>query len=235
MDHPRRFSRRVAVVAFGIILLLAACTSTSPSLAPEITEPVARGSTILLLRPEIACHEVQTGGRLARPDWTARAEASVQAALDGYMRERETTLVAFDPVSFSPEERAAQEAAVQSLTRLGLARTPETSRNVMLNPLELAPLRDAYGADYALAIFLEESYQSLSHIAMRYSLGMIFGPVWAPMPATGQSGFASLTDLETGKVVWSNVIATPGETLTDIRDPAKARRAIDKLMQDCPI
>lgn len=228
------FTRR-AVLASSVLFVLVACTTTNPALAPEITEPVARGSTILLLRPQIACQEVQAGGRVDRPDWTARAEASVKAALDGYLRERETTLVAFDPVPFPADQRAAQEAAAEALTRLGLSQSPEGGRSTMVEPIDLEPLRTAYGAQYALAIFLEESYQSMGHIAMRYSLGMVFGPVWAPMPGTGQFGFASLTDLATGKVVWSNSISTVGEVPTDIRDPAKARRAIAKLMQDCPV
>ena len=52
---------------------------------------------------------------------------------------------------------------------------------------------------------------------------------------SGEGAKHTIVGSATGKVVWSNVIATPGETLTDIRDPAKARRTIDKLMQDCPI
>lgn len=227
------------VVAFLALVFLAGCTTTSPVTAPGITEPVARGSTILLLRPDIQCSEVAVGGVNARPEWSAKAQASVSRALADFMAEHATRLVVYDDAPFPPERRADQAAAIAALTTVHPAASGPAREKLMQvarpAPDLLAPLREDFAADYALSIFLRESFQSAGHVAMRYSLGLLLGPALAPMPLTGQIGYATLVDLRTGDVVWSNRIMTPGEMPTDIRDPEKAREAVDKLMKACPI
>jgi hypothetical protein len=228
----RRHALLVLLVGF-----VAACTSSDPRTAPSLTAPLAEGTTVLLLRPAIACQEVQVGGTVPRPDWVARAEASVGAALEAHFADRSTVLVAFEPERFPSERREAQAEAASLLTRVGGVRLPAAQPGAQPSRVDsatLSVLREDYAADYALAVFLQESYQSAGHVAMRYGLGLFLGPVLAPMPGTGQSGFATLTDLSTGEVVWSNTIMTPGEVPTDIRDPDKARKAVEKLLDGCP-
>ncbi len=141
--------------------------------------------------------------------------------------------------AFPPERRAEQAAAITALTTVQPASSgPAPGKLVQVAqpaPDLLAPLREDFAADYALSIFLRESFQSAGHVAMRYSLGLLLGPALAPMPLTGQIGYATLVDLRTGNVVWSNRIMTPGEMPTDIRDPEKARKAVDSLMKACPV
>ncbi|HRY24257.1 MAG: hypothetical protein H6852_10410 [Geminicoccaceae bacterium] len=230
---------RPQIVAAAVLFLLTACSTTRPVVAPGVTEPVARGSTVLLLRPDIECLEVAVGGTQARPEWTAKAEASVTRALADFMREHETRLVVYDGSTFPPDRRAGQEAAIAALTAVRLpASGPAPTAPVQVElpaPELLAPLREDFKADYALSVFLRESFQSAGHVAMRYSLGLLLGPIWAPMPGTGQYGYATLVDLRTGEVAWSNTLSTVGEVPTDIRDPEKARDTVDELLEACPV
>ena len=235
-------------VACLALAFLVACTSTKPVTAPGITESVVRGSTVLLLRLDIECSEVAVGGTSARPEWSAKAQASVGRALTDFMQEHSTRLVNYDDTSFPPERRAEQAAAIAALTGVLPAPTgpaPGTLLQVeQPTPDLLAPLREDFAADYALSVSLQESFQSAGHMALRYGLAALLGPAGAivaptqgPLapPRTGQFGYARLVDLRTGDMVWSNTITTIGEVPTDIRDPEKARDAVDRLMKALPV
>jgi hypothetical protein len=53
-----------------------------------------------------------------------------------------------------------------------------------------------------------------------------------PVPGGFQSGFASLVDLRTGKIVWFNrVLSVDG----DLRNPDDARDTVGELLQGLPL
>jgi hypothetical protein len=61
-------------------------------------------------------------------------------------------------------------------------------------------MRDRYGADYALFIFVRDSYATADRKWVEV-LGNLAG---AHLDSAVQEGFASLVDLRTGNIVWFN-------------------------------
>jgi hypothetical protein len=89
-------------------------------------------------------------------------------------------------------------------------------------------MRDRLGADYALFVFVRDSYSSSGRQALQI-LGVLAG---VAVPGGAQIGFASLVDLRTGNIVWFNrLVSTSG----DLRTEAPAQKTVDALLKDIPI
>jgi hypothetical protein len=83
---------------------------------------------------------------------------------------------------------------------------------------ESRSLKTIYGADYALFIYLRDSYATGVRVSSGKPMGM-------------QSGFASLVDLQTGNVIWFNrLIRGAG----DLRTKESARSSTDLLLSGFP-
>ena len=91
----------------------------------------------------------------------------------------------------------------------------------------MALLRDKYGSDYALFVFLRDSYVSAGRVAVQ-----IFAAAFGVGISGGtQVGFASLVDLKTGDVVWFNrLVSTSG----DLRTADAAEKTISGLLENFP-
>jgi hypothetical protein len=88
-------------------------------------------------------------------------------------------------------------------------------------------LKEKYDADYALHIFIRDSYSSGGRAALK-----VFGALFfVHIPGGTQVGFASLVDLETGEVVWFNRLL---RTTGDLRTVEAAQSSTDILMTDFP-
>jgi hypothetical protein len=89
-------------------------------------------------------------------------------------------------------------------------------------------MRDRYGADYAMFVFVRDSYSSSGRRALQ-----VFGALAGISVQGGvQVGFASLVDLRTGNIVWFNrLISGTG----DMRTERPAQRTVDELIKDIPI
>ena len=89
-------------------------------------------------------------------------------------------------------------------------------------------LGDDVEADYALFVFLRDTYASAGRKAAMVGLAII----GVGLPGGVQFGFASLVDLKTGDLVWFNRLVDPQG---DLRDPEPARSAVTKLLADLPL
>ena len=94
---------------------------------------------------------------------------------------------------------------------------------------EVQQLREVYAADYALFVYFRDSFASEGRMAMMVVMGALFGVV----PAGGlQVGYASLVDLDTGDILWFNVVGSRGNL--DLRKPEDCAELITKLMENFP-
>jgi hypothetical protein len=85
-------------------------------------------------------------------------------------------------------------------------------------------LHDRYQADYALFVYVRDSYSSDSKMAFAI---LTMSPTGAM-----QLGFASLVDLRTGRVVWFNRLASAtGSLKTD----KGAAASVDNLLHGLPL
>jgi len=83
-------------------------------------------------------------------------------------------------------------------------------------------------ARYALFVFVRDSYASGGRKAMM-AVGMLLG---VGVQLGQQIGFASLVDLNDGRVVWFNLL---NSQTGDLRDAQSAGAAVDKLLDGVPL
>jgi hypothetical protein len=93
---------------------------------------------------------------------------------------------------------------------------------------DVRQLKDEFAADYALFVYMRDSYASSGRVAV-IVIGALLG---ATVSGGVQVGFSSLVDLRTGEVVWFNrLVSGTG----DLRTPVPARRAVEILLADLPL
>jgi hypothetical protein len=89
-------------------------------------------------------------------------------------------------------------------------------------------MRDRYGADYALFIFVRDSYATSNR-----KLVEVFGNLaGAKLDVAEQEGFASLVDLRTGNIVWFNRLLSG---FGDLRTKEPAQQTVDALIKGIPL
>ena len=88
-------------------------------------------------------------------------------------------------------------------------------------------LKEKYDADYALFVFLRDSYASSGRVAV-IIIGAILG---VGVQGGIQAGTATLVDLDTGQVVWFNRLARASG---DLRNGDAATETIKLLLTEFP-
>jgi hypothetical protein len=91
----------------------------------------------------------------------------------------------------------------------------------------MQPLRAKTGARYALFVWVRDSYASAERKAAMVALALL----GVGLSGGTQIGYASLVDLETGRVVWFNRLMRP---TGDLREAAPAKESIDALLSGFP-
>ena len=206
-------------------------------------EPQARTETVrvLLMPPDIELSEITAAGMPEpKAEWTEAAKGHVAAALTEFLRERNAELVVYE----EPENDPSKEHALTQLIKLheavgGAILTHKYQRLLDLptkkdkfdwglgNDVKL--LRKEYDADYALFIFLRDSYSSPGRVALMIVVAALY---LSPIQGGLQLGFASLVDLRTGDILWFNrLISETG----DLRTLGPARKAVERLLFQLPL
>jgi hypothetical protein len=239
-----------AVICLGVLILglsLAGCATatsrTNSSANFEWTSPTKR---ILLVEPDIQLSLLDAGGVLEpRADWTDTARELLDRGLRDHFEKSGTEVVSAEV----PTPREVQLMKLHNAVGLAILThlyAPSGSNSVT-NELPnkgsaldwtLGPgtteMRDHYGADYALFIFVRDSYSSTARKVLDV-LTVVAGAALGVgiVPGGGvQVGFASLVDLRTGNIVWFNRAV---DGLGDLRDETADARAANELLKDIPI
>ncbi|MCP5366809.1 MAG: hypothetical protein H6907_10390 [Hyphomicrobiales bacterium] len=92
---------------------------------------------------------------------------------------------------------------------------------------EIGALRQHYNADYAMFVFVRDSYTSAGRVAVIIALALLRVPVHGG----SQAGFASLVDLNSGDLVWFNRLA---RAEGDLRKAEGAQETVDVLLTGFP-
>jgi len=223
--------------AIAMFLLFApvACTQTRSYVGLEV-EKVRPGSRVLLMPCDIVLSELTTGGLLEpNAEWTAKGEANMAAAIEEILAEKKVSLAPFAKAPGASDDPATQllklHAAVgQTILAYKYGGVLPTKRNTFDWTLgEGARMLGGSGcADYALFVYLRDSFTSSGRAAL-----IIFAAVMGVGVQGGsQSGFASLVDLRTGRVVWFNVMSS---SVGDLRKPESAKGAAQSLLKKAPL
>ena len=229
---------RLNMLVLGV--LLSGCTQTTAFLHTEHEERPDPEVRVLLMQPDVELYELTAGGLLEpRAQWTRIAKQHIATAVTDELRRRDDNLIPYQP----PVDDPAKEYAHQQIIILHKVVGQTILRHKLRSQKALATkkgkfdwslgkgvavLHSDYDAEYALFIYIRDSYASAGRIALIVSaalLGAIF-------PDGRQVGFASLVDLRTGDIIWfSRLVSESG----DLRSIKPARETVRNLLVDLPL
>jgi hypothetical protein len=238
-DSTRRGSRRQLLSVCCAVLLLvivAGCVSHVQRQTPQLRREAGAQPASVVMPLDVELSEMTAGG-LAQPqaEWTDAAHSHMRAVLEEHARARNLRLVFFDPARGSDEDRddglalvALHRAVGSSVLIHQYMGRPLPSKegrfDWSLGPSAEAIAR-AQGADYALFLFVRDSYASAGRIAV-IAVAALLG---AGVPGGSQVGFASLVDLRNGDIVWFNWLQRASG---DLRTQQGASETVELLVSD---
>lgn len=221
---------------------LAACTQTKSFVHDQVPARPAGSVEILMLEPDIELSEISVGGiAFPKADWTERGRSNVNAALAQIMEQKNAQLIYYEPPAGAPpedpynqilklHEAVGSEILSNKYSNNALLTLPTKKDKFdwTLGP-EVQQLREVYAADYALFVYFRDSFASEGRMAMMIVVGALTGMV---VPGGIQVGYASLVDLDTGDILWFNVMFSE---VGDLRDAAEAAEATEDLLDQLPL
>jgi hypothetical protein len=225
--------------AIALVFLCAplfACDAASPRLAESA--PIQwsdSGRRVVLATPDIELSELTAGGANApRADWTKTAIDFTAKDIAAALSARGVAVARADTAASPRESQIVKlNSAVGQAILLHLYYSPiKLPEKGDALDWTLGPgaglLREKYHGDYALFIHLRDSYSSTG----RQALIGVAALLLVPVPGGFQSGFASLVDLRTGKIVWFNRLLSVNG---DLRNEDDARDTVGELLQGLPL
>lgn len=217
---------------------LQGCVATTQQKITQISR-VDGTPRILLMPVDVTLGHLTAAGIFEpQAEWTAAGEQHVRSALTDFLKTRDVVLVNY-------KASTAAEANHRDNQITKLHRVVGNSIRVFQYPTplqlptkktgfdwslgtEVARLGKEYDADYALFIYLKDSYATAGRAAV-----MVFAALLGAHGVQGgtQIGHASLVDLKTGDVSWFNIL---GRADGDLRKPQPAIETVDALMSNFP-
>jgi hypothetical protein len=225
------------VLTIGFVALLAGCATPVQRQAPELRREPGKTPTIVVMPLDVQLSEVTAGG-LPEPqaEWTEAALKHMRDALETEARTRKVKLTDFHADRGSAEDRQTSLDLVKLHRAVGGAvlvhqylegralPSKEGKFDWSLGP-SVASISRSHEADYALFLFVRDSYASSGRVAVI----VIAALLGAGVPGGSQVGFASLVDLKTGDIVWFNRLA---RAHGDLRTPEAAAETVQALVSD---
>ncbi|MES2632816.1 MAG: hypothetical protein V4669_07580 [Pseudomonadota bacterium] len=213
---------------------LMSSSSNAKHLAPGFAVRPAT-SKLVIVPSDMELFSISAGGvSEPRADWTQAAQKNFKSALDG----RRNLLganaadmpeaVLDDFAELHALHRAVAEAIFVHHANSGLKLpTKNEQLDWSLGADSVKPLKERTGADYALFTWFRDSYASGERKAVMIGMALL-----GSFQMGGyQMGYASLVDLNTGRVVWFNDL----QRMTgDLREASSAKETVEALLKDFP-
>lgn len=228
----------ILVIVFAA-LLLAGCVTTSHRQVTALERSETRQPRILLMPLDVELSELSAGGvPEPKADWTETANQHMATALQSINAERNLQLLTFseDKIQQANRDDVLQLVKLHGIVGNsilihqyleGMALPTKAGKfDWSLGP-SVRKLREETGADYALFLWVRDSYSSGGRVALM----ILAAAMGVGVPGGAQIGFASLVDLQTGNVVWFNRLARP---TGDLRNEPAARETTLTLLTGLP-
>jgi len=231
----KSYATAVSALLVALLAFAGSASAQSKHLAPGFSA-LALGSKVAIMPTDIELFSISAGGVLEpKADWTEAASRHFKNALV----EKKKKALKLDVVEVS--EKDADEFADINALHGAIARaismhhfgpgflnlpTKDGKLDWSLGEATRA-IKKATGADYALFTWVRDSYSSGERIATMIALAVLGIGVGGGM----QTGYASLVELETGRVLWFNQLRRPSG---DLREADKASETIDALLANFP-
>ena len=224
---------------FGVALAaaLVGCAPATHRQTPELRRQADKSPRIVVMPLDVELAQLTAGGmQEPHAEWTEAALKHMRAALEEEARTRKVRLVEFQRDHGAPADRETSLELVklhravggtvlvhQYLPGLELP-SKEGKLDWSLGPA-VAAIARSHDADYALFLFVRDSYATAGRVAV-----MVVGALLGVGVAGGsQVGFATVVDLKTGDIVWFNRLVRPHG---DLRTPEAAGETVKALVSD---
>jgi hypothetical protein len=226
------YRNKIAPLALCVALCACAQTKNQVATSAPINWTAEKGKQVILVDPDVELSELTAGGVTeARADWTQIGKSFIKADVMSTLQAKGVSTVAADDVSDRREAQLIKlhGALGQSIYLNSVAPIPTKKNNFdwTLGP-GVAAFRDRYHGDYALFVFMRDSYSSAGRQAMIVAAALL----GVGMHGGQQMGFASLIDLRTGRVVWFNRLASQYGSL---KEEKPAAETVKHLLDGLPL
>lgn len=252
--EPAGIRFRQQIVRLSLLVLLAvtstACVSTKAMRAAG-GGAVRENPRVLMMPPDVVVLEITTAGvSIPRADWTDTAENVLTEVAGESVAARRGELVSYRPPADHddmPVDRRhlpairLHQVVLNSILLYnyqgssgGGSRGPTLvtkDRDALdwtLGPT-VTPLRAQYDADYMLFLVYRQASSNAGRAAVTAAAFALFGAI---SPTSQTIGLASLVDLHTGDIVWTNVLK--GAQI-EVGEPEGLRKKMREMLQDLPL
>jgi len=234
------FAARVACAGL-IALALAGCANTQNMKATSAKfDWTQTEKKIVIIEPDIVLSELTAGGMTEpRADWTQGTRKYIAAALANHLAKKSVATVPVDELTDEHEIQLSKLHSAVGLSIIvhafGPAKLPnkKDALDWTIGP-GAAVLRDHYKADYAMFVFLRDSYATAGRQAVIAGSILLcaFTGVCPNVQGGTQIAFVSLVDLRTGNIVWFKLYASAAG---DVREEKQAAPFVATLLKDFPL
>jgi hypothetical protein len=229
--------RAAGRLLFCAVLLLAAALAFADEkhLAPGFSG-LPKGSTLVIMPGEIELFSMGTDGTLEpKAEWTDTARRNFSAALRADPRTAAVPSTELPKAEAKPlaDILALHEAVARSIAQYQFGSVSLATKAGKLDwslGESVAPIRKLSGADYALFYGLRDSYATTGRKVLATAVTVLIG--FDVVGAGRQTGYASLVDLKTGRVVWFNRL---DRSKGDLREPEAAAETLGALLEEFPV
>jgi hypothetical protein len=217
---------------------LAGCVTNANSQIDTLKRPAGQ-PRIVLMPVDVELSELTAGGlHEPRADWTESARRNLASAFQVEKAALGLHVVEFDDSALPQEQRdtlnqisklhGAIGATIQLNQYVSAARLPtKGGRMDWTIGKSVRELRAAQDADYAMFVFVRDSYTSAGRAALMVAAAVL----GVGIQGGAQVGFVSLVDLDTGDIVWFNRLVRGSG---DLRTPEPARETARTLLTGLP-
>ena len=230
--------RRI-IASLVVVLAVAGCNTRTHQLTTTLNHPNNQAPKIVLMPLDVELSSLSAGGQEIRADWSETANRLLLEAIRRQEQDKNVNIVLYH--EDSGDSAKYQDIANQLIKLHGVVGnsiilheympdgqlpTKDGKFDWSLGPAAKT-IKDKYNADYAMFVWVRDSYADGSRVAL-ILLGAAFG---VGIPGGQQIGFASLVELDTGKVVWFNLLA---RGYGDLRNADGASNAAENLLAKLP-
>jgi hypothetical protein len=231
--NSRQIIRVLTIAVVAIALAACANNQNVKAQGAGFTWSATGEHRVAIIQPDLHLGELTAGGLVEpRADWTKAAQDGVAAQLKTFFAKRTTDVVLVNDLTDPHEIQLTKlhgpiGRAVMVHALLGVKLPNKTqAMDWTLGP-GATVLRDHYGADYALFIYVNDTYTSAGRAMLMLGAAVL----GVGIQGGQQVGFVSLVDLRTGNITWFNVRNDGGG---DLRDANGCKRFVEGILSDLP-
>lgn len=224
----------------GIVaaFLLVATVHAQTNLAPGFTT-LPKGAKVAVMPSDIELFSISAGGiSEPRADWTESANKYFKAALVDKNRTLglDTVVISDKDADDFAELNSLHAAIARAIAvhHFGPASLHLPTKDGQLDwslGEAVQAIKKATGADYALFSWIRDGYASAERQAAMVAIAVL--SLGRAVPGGGaQTGYASLVDLNTGRVLWFNRLRRGSG---DLREADKAAETLEALLSGFPV